>query len=103
MASHKRVLHLQRGWHMSRSYAEQVMHEHCSLAWVVEGESVRDTTDEERITLRAEQAQRVKAMAPLTYAELPGLTFEPPANGLAAYRESQNLIRAAHEFTRQAA
>lgn len=92
----KRVLHIQRGFHMSLTYAQQVMREHCSIAWVVEGETIRDTTNEERIELRAQQAQRESLQQPLAALEIPGLTFKGP---LPARRD---LIRAASDFMRTA-
>lgn len=63
---------------MTRAYAEQVMRDHCSITWVVKGETFRDTIDEERITLRAEQDQKVYITAPLAPEELPGLRFAKP-------------------------
>lgn len=90
--AHTRVLHMERGFHMSRTYAEQVMRDHCTIAWAIPGQSIRDTTDEERIALRAEQAQQAKRLEPLPYAEIPGLQFKGPIP--CDYR----LIRQAHEF-----
>lgn len=80
--AHKRVLHVQRGFRMSKSYAEQVMRDHCSITWVIEGETIRDTTYEERMALRAEQAQR-EWMHSLTegileHYELSNARFVPP-------------------------
>lgn len=100
--AHTRVLHIERGFRMSKNYAEQVMRDHCSIAWVVKGETIRDTTNEERIALRAEQAQKAKLQEPMPYAEIPGYSFDPPASGLAAHRAGFKLIRAAHEFVRAA-
>lgn len=73
-----RVMHVERGWHMSKSYAEQVMRDHCTITWEIPGQTIRDTTDEERIELRAEQAQKAKRMEPLALAEIHGLKFERP-------------------------
>lgn len=78
MASHKSVIHVQRGFRMAKGYAEQVMRDHCSIAWVVPGETIRDTTDEERIALRADQAQQVKRQEQLARKEINGLKFERP-------------------------
>lgn len=103
MASHKSVVHVQRGFRMSKAYAEQVMREHCSIAWVVKGETIRDTTDEERVALRADQAQKEKSLQPLAFAEIHGLTFSPSVNGVLSTRLSPALIRAAHAFCAQAA
>lgn len=94
MASHKSVMHTQRGFRMSKSYAEQVMRDHCSITWVIKGETIRDTTDEERLALRAEQAQQQKRLEPLGYVEIPGLKFEGPLP------IRYDLIRAGHEFIR---
>jgi hypothetical protein len=77
-----RVMHVERGWHMSKSYAEQVMRDHCTITWDIPGQTVRDTTDEERFALRAEQAQQIR-MRSLTEGilgphDLPNLRFERP-------------------------
>ena len=97
MASHKSVMHMQRGFRMSKTYAEQVMRDHCTIVWVVKGETIRDTTDEERLALRAEQARETKLREPLVNSEIPGLKFEGPQN------PRYDLIRAAHLFAQQAA
>jgi len=69
---------------MSASYAEQVMREHCTITWDVRGVSIRDTTDEERIQLRAEQAnaRRMRELKDgiLGRNDLPGIKFIPPKN-----------------------
>jgi hypothetical protein len=96
-------MHVQRGFRMSKSYAEQVMRDHCSITWVVKGETIRDTTDEERFALRAEQAQQAKLREPLGYAEIPGLKFDPPTTGIAATRRENRLVWMAHEFLLRAA
>ena len=103
MASHKSVVHVQRGFRMSKNYAEQVMRDHCSITWVVKGETIRDTTDEERIALRAEQAEKIKREEPLPYKEWHGLIFKPTASGAAATRAEGRLVREAHLFALQAA
>lgn len=90
--AHTRVLHVERGFHMSRTYAEQVMREHCTITWDTPGQTVRDTTDEERIALRAEQVHQERLRAPLEYAEIPGLEFHGPIP------IRYDLIRASHEF-----
>jgi hypothetical protein len=82
MASNTRVLHVQRGFRMSKSYAEQVMRDHCSITWVIPGESIRDTTDGERMALREQQIQQVR-MRELTEGilgphDLQNLRFERP-------------------------
>ncbi|WP_348269734.1 hypothetical protein P8936_16425 [Edaphobacter paludis] len=97
--AHTRVLHVQRGFRMSKVYAEQVMRDHCTITWLNRDElTVRDTTDEERIALRAEQEQRTRLLEPLAFAEIHGIKFEPPASGLAASKRSGKLLWAAHEF-----
>lgn len=82
MASHKSVVHVQRGFRMSKNYAEQVMRDHCSITWVIEGETIRDTTDEERRVMRAEQAQikweHELREGILTHHELRETKFERP-------------------------
>lgn len=98
MASHKSVVHTQRGFRMSKNYAEQVMRDHCSITWVVKGETIRDTTDEERIALRAEQAQQVKRMEPLAPAEIHGLTFQAPLSGKSATEWEKRWISEAQDF-----
>lgn len=81
--AHTRVLHVERGFHMSKTYAEQVMRDHCTIAWDIPGQTIRDTTDEERITLRAEQSQlaRISEMRQgiLGSHELPNTRFERPS------------------------
>lgn len=83
MASHKSVVHSERGFRMSRTYAEQVMREHCSITWVVKGQTIRDTTDDERIELRAAQMQerRMREIADEIVGmpnDLSGMKFVPP-------------------------
>lgn len=102
MASHKSVVHTQRGFRMSKNYAEQVMRDHCSITWVIKGETIRDTTDEERLELRAKQTKAEKLLEPMGYAEIPGLRYEPPTSGIAATRRENSLLWAAHEFMRTA-
>jgi hypothetical protein len=98
MASNTRVLHIQRGFRMSKNYAEQVMRDHCTITWVTPGETIRDTTTEERMALLAEYAQQAKLREPLSYSELPGLRFDPPIGGENAAKESRMLVQAAREF-----
>lgn len=82
MASNKRVLHTQRGFYMSLAYAVQVMRDHCTITWEIPGQTIRDTTDEERIVLRAEQAQQFRlsefAEGILGPHDLQNLRFERP-------------------------
>jgi len=82
MASKKRVLHTQRGFYMSFTYAEQVMRDHCTITWDIPGQTIRDTTDEERIEMRAEQANRVRLSelksGMLGPHDIHGLKFERP-------------------------
>lgn len=103
MASHKRVLHTQRGFYMSVTYALQVMRDHCTITWDIPGQTIRDTTDEERIALRAEQAQQAKRLEPLAHAELPGIKYEPSVNGVQATKREGKLLWEAHAFVMQAA
>lgn len=99
MASHKSVVHVQRGFRMSKNYAEQVMRDHCTITWVSKDElTVRDTTDEERIAMRAEQERKNNLREPLEFAEIPGFRFDPPISGVGATRREGKLVWEAHEF-----
>lgn len=84
MPSHTSVLHVQRGFRMSKSYAEQIMRDHCTITWEIPGHTIRDTTEEERLAMRAEQAQQVRLREAragiLGRNELPNLHFEPPVS-----------------------
>jgi hypothetical protein len=75
-------MHLQRGFRMSASYAEQVMRDHCTIIWVVKGESIRDTTEAERFDMMAAQARAARICEAkegiLGRNDLPGLHFQPP-------------------------
>jgi hypothetical protein len=77
-------MHLQRGFRMSASYAEQVMRDHGTITWVVRGESIRDTTEAERFEMMAARSRETRASEAkegiLSRAEFPGLHFEPPKN-----------------------
>jgi len=102
--AHTRVLHVQRGFRMSKSYAEQVMRDHCTITWISRDElTIRDTTDEERLALRAEQAQKASLSEPLAFAEIHGLKFEPPFSGISAKRRENRLVWEAHQFAMKAA
>ena len=104
MASHKSVVHVQRGFRMSKSYAEQVMRDHCTITWLNRDElTIRDTTDEERLALRAEQAKKDSLSEPLPLAEIHGIKFEPPISGVLAARRSNKLMWEAHQFAMKAA
>jgi hypothetical protein len=93
------VLHVQRGFRMSKVYAEQVMRDHCTITWLNRDElTVRDTTDEERIALRAEQEHRIRLLEPLAFAEIHGIKFEPTARGAAATKREGKLLWAARDF-----
>lgn len=80
--AHNRVLHVQRGFRMSLAYAKQVMRDHCSITWVVEGETIRDTSNEERLAMRAEQENRIRVQEMrqeiLESSEIHGLRFARP-------------------------
>jgi hypothetical protein len=92
-------MHVQRGFRMSKVYAEQVMRDHCTITWLNREElTVRDTTDEERIALRAEQCRKENLREPLEFAEVRGFIFEPPPSGIVAARLGRRLVREAHEF-----
>jgi hypothetical protein len=100
--AHTRVLHVERCFHMSKRFAEQVMRDQCTITWVVQGETIRDTTNEERMALRAEQAQKDKLREPLAYSELFGLRYEPRIGGEASARESNSLVWQACKFASEA-
>ena len=80
--AHKNVLHVERGFHMDKTFAEQVMRDHCTITWEIPGQTIRDTTDHERIVMRAERAQQVRLSelkeGTLGPHDLPGLHFEAP-------------------------
>ena len=94
MASNTRILNVTRGFRLKPSQVERAFL-NCAMVWVEEGVSVRDCTLAESIAGRNEQA---KVREPLAYAEIPGLTYDPCTSGQAASRESQFLIRQAHEW-----
>jgi hypothetical protein len=99
MASNTRVLHVQRGFRMSKSYAEQVMRDHCTITWDIPGKTIRDTTDEERIALRAAQAQEARlsefAEEILGPHDLRNLRFEQPKTTKYTYpREAYEAMEA---------
>jgi hypothetical protein len=103
MASHKSVMHVQRGFRMSKSYAEQVMRDHCTITWVSKEDlTIRDTTLEERLAMREEQTKLEKLQEPLEFAEIHGLRFEPPVSGISATRREGQLLWAAHDFLKNA-
>jgi hypothetical protein len=74
------------------------MRDHCSITWVIQGETIRDTTNEERIELRAAQAQHQKRLEPLACAEIHGLKFDPPASGKRATEWETRWIAEAEDF-----
>lgn len=78
MASHKSVMHVQRGFRMSHAYAKQVMREHCTITWGDAPGTIRDTTDEERAVMRGNQMRQASAEAPLPRVEGAGLKFSAP-------------------------
>jgi len=87
---------------MSKTYAEQVMRDHCSITWVIPNKTIRDTTNEERIALRAKQAERVKRLEPLAASEIHGLKFIPPASGKLATDWETRWISEARDFVKSA-
>lgn len=95
MASRHRVENLSRpGYYMNQGAALRAI-EACSVKWVVEGESVRFLTHTEAVAARNERA---KLSEPLPYAEIPGITFEPPVSGIGATRRESRLLYDAHHF-----
>ena len=69
--------------------------ENHSAAWVEFGVSIRDLTIAESIASRNQAAAERE---PLAYAELPGLTFDPPSNQAAGNRREQMLAFQANKF-----
>lgn len=119
--AHTRVLHLQRGFRMSKSYAEQVMRDHCTITWVSKEDlTIRDTTIDERLAMREEQTRQSRLCEAregiLGRNDLPNLRFEPPKNTNyraphEAYEDMEAPLafrycrwpRRAHEFVSKAA
>lgn len=94
MASHKSVLNISRNYRMKFKRAERGISQ-CALAWVEYGVSVRDMTLAESIAARNDQA---RMQEPLPFAELPGLSFEPPASAADRARDNNLLVWAASRF-----
>jgi hypothetical protein len=99
MGIHRRIVNVTNGFRLKPENAERAIL-NCSAEWVEKGVTIRSLTLQEAISARNEQA---KVREPLAFAEIPGLKFEAPASGLISTRESQGLIRAAHEYCLNAA
>ena len=93
MAS-RRILNITRGFRLKIGQVERGL-ANFAFAWVEIGVSVRDVQVDEARKMRMEQDRTCE---PLSAAEIPGLSFEPPATGLTASRNGYALVRAAHEF-----
>lgn len=78
----------------------------CAYRWTCEGNAIEKLTLQETIEARTQfelwqqqqAAVREYLKEPLAYAEIPGLTFEPPASGLTATRMERIWIREARTF-----
>ena len=97
MTNNKLVFNVTRNYWIKRKHALKGIEDDCTLAWVVERETVRDLTLAEQIAARNEQARRRE---PLPYAEVAGLRYDPCASGVAATRRENSLLWAAHDFMR---
>lgn len=100
MTNNHLVLNVTRNYWIKRKHALKGVEQDCTLAWVVDRETVRDLTLSEQLQARSIQA---KLREPLPYAEIHGLKFDPPASGVAATRRESKLMWEAHDFIRQAA
>lgn len=94
MTQNARVFNVTRGYALKHKAALRGI-ENCAWAWVEFGVSVRDLTITEQIQARNEQA---KNREPLAMAEIPGVSFEQPANASASIYERLGLVRAANQF-----
>ena len=94
MQKDPRVFNLTNGSRLRFNQARRAV-ENCECAWVVIGESIRCLNLAESIAARAKQA---KDREPLPYSEIHGLTYEAPAGGDRAYRESRVLAYEASLF-----
>lgn len=99
MASHKRILNTTNGFHYKRGAVERAL-EACSVEWVEHGVSVRTLDLNESRIARIEQANRRE---PLPFAEIPGIKFVPPVNGVQATGREGKLLWEAHDWAMQAA
>lgn len=95
MASHARVFNVTRRYHIKYKHALRGI-ENCSVEWVEEGMTVRDLTLAESIAKR--NAQQRLIAEPLSFAELPGVIFRPPANAMGSHQASQELAEMARKF-----
>lgn len=100
MTNNHLVLNVTRNYWIKRKHALKGVEADCTLAWVVDRESVRDLTLAEQLQARNEQA---KLREPLPYAEIHGLRFDPPVSGVSATRRESKLMWEAHDFIRKAA
>lgn len=94
MSANTKVLNETNGCRIKRSQAKRRV-EQCVSAWVIENYSIRDLNLQERVIARSAQA---KLQEPLSYAEVPGLRYEPSVGGTVAHRQGFSLIKQAHEF-----
>lgn len=92
--TNSRVVNITRRYSMKYKQALRAIENH-SAAWVEFGVSIRDLTLAESIALRNIEASQRE---PLAYAELPGITFNPPANQAEGNRREMMLAYEANKF-----
>ena len=97
MTNNTRILHA-RGFTLKAKQAMKAVAEGAAV-WVEYGVSIRQATIEESIARRNQQA---KERDPLPNAEIPGLTFQPPANAIKEMSEMYQLVQQANAFIAQA-
>jgi len=95
MNINSRIYNVSREYYIKRKQALKGIDRDCTLAWVVEGESVRDLTLAESIAARNEQA---RLRDPLPYAEMFGLRFEGPKSSEDGKRNRNMMVWEASRF-----
>ena len=98
MSNNSRIFNVTRRCSLSFKQAVRAI-ENCSAVWEVYGMSIKDLSLADSIKARHEQA---RLREPLPFAEIPGLSFDPPATGLVAHRQSSRLTWEAREFAMSA-
>ena len=78
----ERVVNITNGRRYKFNQARRLVEDHCALAWVEYGVSVRELTVEEMVKARSKQKECEEPL----YKEIHGLRFVPPASGLTASR-----------------
>lgn len=95
MTKNSRVIHATRGHSLKFGQVQKRIAENCCFVWVVYGETFRDATIQEAANMRKEQAKKAE---PLAYVELPHIFYRPSERNIQSTRQSNSLIRQAHEF-----